>query len=399
MISQGMKKAIIGGSMVRRMFEEGVKLKNAHGPSNVFDYSLGNPDLPPPTRFNQVTSDLLRDNEPGSHGYMNNAGWLDVREKMAAYLTRTIGQGLTEPLDPGLVIMTVGAAGAMNIVLKAILNPGNSVVVLAPYFMEYNYYISNHGGEVTVAQTDLFFRPDLNNLSSKVTDKTAALIINSPNNPTGVIYTSEELTTIGQILSEASHKFGRPILLIADEPYRKLAFNNKTVPSVFPAYPYSVVVNSFSKDLSLAGERIGYAAINPEMPEGSALMEAMVLANRILGFVNAPSLAQKVVVELLEESVDLDIYHRRQELLIYELTRMGYDLVKPEGTFYLFPKSPLNDDLAFIDLLREQLILAVPGTGFGRPGYFRLSLCLSEEMIKASLTGFAKAISKVGRAC
>jgi aspartate aminotransferase len=396
-ISERMKKAIIGGSMVRAMFEEGVKLKKIHGPDKVFDYSLGNPDLPPPARFNQVVQKILEVNAPGIHGYMNNAGWPDVREKLAAYLDKILGPGLKAPIGPEQVLMTVGAAGAMNVALKAVVDLGSSVVVLAPYFMEYNYYISNHGGEVAVAQTNSSFRPDVDAVKAQITDKTVAIIINSPNNPTGAIYTAEELAELGRALAEESERRKRPILLLADEPYRKLAYNDTPVPSVFKAYPYSVVVSSFSKDLSLAGERIGYAAINPEMTEGSELMEAMVLANRILGFVNAPSMAQKAAIELLEESVDLATYRRRQDLLATELTKIGYELVRPEGTFYLFPKSPIADDLAFIEILREKLILAVPGAGFGRPGHFRLSLCLKEEMIRASLAGFAEAISHAAR--
>jgi aspartate aminotransferase len=393
-ISHKMKEAIIGGSMVRRMFEEGVRLKKTYGPENVFDYSLGNPDLPPPAGFEAAAKRILLNAEPGAHGYMNNAGWLEVREKISAYLDKTLCQGLTKKLGPENALMTVGAAGAMNVVLKAVLNPGSSVIVLAPYFMEYNFYVGNHGGEVKVAQTDLAFRPNIDELAARIDEKTVAVIINSPNNPTGVIYSAEELAAIGDALNRATKKAGGPILLISDEPYRKLAFNGKPVPSVFKAYPYSVVVSSFSKDLSLAGERIGFAAINPEMPNADKLMEAMVLANRVLGFVNAPSLMQKTVVEILDESVDLDIYRGRQELMVTELVKLGYELVKPAGTFYLFPKSPLADDLAFIDILREKLILAVPGTGFGRSGYFRLSLCLSEEMIKKSIPGFAEAISQ-----
>jgi aspartate aminotransferase len=389
-----MEKAILGGSMVRRMFEEGVKLKKMYGPEEVFDFSLGNPDLPPPANFESRACQILREKTPGLHGYMNNAGWLEVREKLASYLTKTQGQDLNQVIGPENVLMTVGAAGAMNVVLKTVLDPGSTVVTLAPYFMEYNYYISNHSGVVTVAQTDEFFRPNIKELAAKIQKNTVAVIINSPNNPTGAIYTEKELADIGSTLTEGAKITGRPILLIADEPYRKLAFTNQPVPSIFKAYLYSVVVSSFSKDLSLAGERIGYAAVNPLMPNADKLMEAMVLANRILGFVNAPSLAQKVVVELLEESVDLNIYSRRQNIMVSELTKLGYKLVQPEGTFYLFPKSPIPDDLAFIDILREKRILAVPGTGFSRPGYFRLSLCLNEEMIAKSISGFAAAISK-----
>jgi aspartate aminotransferase len=389
-----MKQALTGGSMVRQMFEEGEKLKKEYGQDNVFDFSLGNPDLPPPTRFGQVASDILQANHPGTHRYMSNSGWLDVREKMAAYLDKTLGQGLAKPVTANNVLMTVGAAGAMNAVLKSILDPGDSVIVLAPYFMEYNYYVSNHGGEVVVAQTDYDFRPNVEDLIAKVKGNTAAVIINSPNNPTGVVYTAEELKSIGQALTAFSKRIGRSILLISDEPYRKLTFNLEPAPSVFSAYANSVVVSSFSKDLSVPGERIGYAVTNPVMLDGPILMEGMILANRILGYVNAPSLAQKTVVELLDETVDLDIYHQRQLLAYKELTNIGYKVIKPEGTFYIFPKSPIYNDLTFVDMLRKKLILAVPGTGFGRQGYFRLSLCLSEEKIKSSLRGFAEAFSQ-----
>jgi aspartate aminotransferase len=394
LLSQKMNKAISGGSMVRRMFEEGVRLKKLHGQDKVYDYSLGNPDLSPPDRFGQVITRILQENIPGIHGYMSNSGWADVREKMAVYLNKVVGQDLKKSIGPDHVVMTVGAAGAMNTVLKAILDTGSEVIALAPFFMEYNYYVSNHGGEVVIAETDSCFRPDPAQLSKKISQSTKAVILNSPNNPTGVIYTKEELVSVGNVLTEASNKIGHPILLISDEPYRKLAFNDKPVPSVFSAYPYSVIATSFSKDLSLAGERIGYLAVNPDIPEINEFMGALILANRILGFVNAPSLMQKAVVELLDESVDLSIYRRRQELLVSALSKMGYELVKPEGTFYLFPKSPLKDDLAFIEILREELILAVPGSGFARSGYFRLSLCLKEEMIEASLPGFARAISR-----
>jgi aspartate aminotransferase len=392
-ISQAMKKAISGGSTVRRMFEEGVKLKREHGPDKVFDFSLGNPDLPPPERFIEVATSILQENLPGTHAYMSNFGWSDVREKLATYLDKTIGLGLKKPIKPEHVLMTVGAAGGMNTVFKSILEPGDTVIALAPYFMEYNYYVSNHGGQVIAAQTDDDFRPDVFQIIDKIKRNTAAVIINSPNNPTGAVYTAKELASIGQILSAQSKRIGRPIILVSDEPYRKIVFNDQPVPSVFQAYPYSVVVSSFSKDLSIPGERIGYAVVNPLMPDGPQMMEAMVLANRILGFVNAPSLAQKTVAELLEDTSDLSVYERRQELMFKELTKIGYKLVKPEGTFYLFPKCPNTDEETFVNILRERLILAVPGSGFGRPGHFRLSLCLSEDMIKASLPGFADAFA------
>jgi aspartate aminotransferase len=325
---------------------------------------------------------------------MNNAGWPEVREKVADYLTRTQGAGLSKPFGSDQVVMTVGAAGAMNAVLRAVLDEGSEVIALAPYFMEYNFYAANHGGHITVSQTDSLFRPDPEDLKTKISSTTRAVIINSPNNPTGVIYTAEELSRLGAVLREGSERIGRPILLISDEPYRKLAFNDQELPSIFSAYPWSVLATSFSKDLSLAGERIGYLALNPDLPGGDELLGAVILANRILGFVNAPSLMQKAAAELLDCTSDLGIYRTRQQSLVKALRSMGYSLVQPEGTFYIFPQSPLADDLAFINLLREELILAVPGSGFGRAGHFRLSLCLPQTMIDASLPGFERALAR-----
>ncbi|MDR1487940.1 MAG: pyridoxal phosphate-dependent aminotransferase [Deltaproteobacteria bacterium] len=389
-----MKSFIERGSLVRRMFEEAIKLKAMHGADAVFDFSLGNPDVRPPAAFKKAVLDMMNDDSTSLHGYMPNAGFVDVREKVAQYLNKTLCKNLSKPVGPEHLIMTVGAAGGINSFLKAILDPGDNVMVLAPFFMEYVFYAENHAAKVNIAQTDRNFKPDLDSIADKLNDRTRAVIVNSPNNPTGVIYTKEDLDGLGKVLEAKSKQFGRPIFLISDEPYRKIVFGGAVVPSVFESYTYSVLVNSFSKDVSIAGERIGYVCVSPEIPNSEDLMQAAILANRILGFVSAPALMQRVVPYLLEESVDVSIYERRMNILIKALSEIGYDLVKPQGTFYLFPKSPIPDDLAFIKLLTNELILAVPGSGFARPGYFRLSICMDEKKVARSVDGFEKALKK-----
>jgi aspartate aminotransferase len=392
-----MSDSLNNGSMVRRMFEEGIKLKAQHGKDRVFDFSLGNPDLPPPVSFLKALRVTVTEKEiPGVHGYMPNGGWPDVRQSVADYLTE-LNPDLGVPFSSDHAVMTVGAAGAMNCVLKALLDPDDEVIALAPYFMEYGFYVTNHGGILKVVETDTTFRPDPEKLLAAVTPRTRAVIVNTPNNPTGAVYTAQELKLLGEALTEGSRKTGRPIFLISDEPYRKIVFDGLTVPSVFAAYKYSMVVTSFSKDLSIPGERLGYIATSPLIEEGEELSGALVLANRILGSVNAPSLMQRVVKDLLRESADLRTYESRSKLLSEALTEIGYELVRPQGTFYLFPKSPVSDDMIFVDILRDELILAVPGTGFARKGYFRLSLCVDEHMIQKSIIAFSRAMNRIKR--
>jgi aspartate aminotransferase len=389
-----MKEAISSGSMVRKMFEEGRRLKEKFGEEEVFDFSLGNPDLPPPISFIKRAKEILDNNVPGIHGYMPNSGWTDTKSAIAEYLNETQSIGLEKRFAVGNIIMTVGVAGAINVVLKTIIEPDDEIIVLAPFFMEYRYYADNHGGKIKIAESSADFRPDPEAIRAAINPKTRALIINSPNNPTGVIYNQDELRKIGDVLKIGSEKNGRPIILIADEPYRKITFMNFKVPPIFQFYPHSVVVNSFSKDLSIAGERIGYAAVCPDFPNGNELMEGMTIANRILGFVNAPSLMQKIVIGLLHENAELSAYESRIKFMANGLGKIGYKLVPPQGTFYLFPESPIKDDLAFIDILKEERILAVPGRGFSRPGYFRLSLSIAENLAQKSLPGFARALEK-----
>jgi len=386
-ISQKMREFGQRASWIRKMFEEGVKLKAQYGADQVFDFSLGNPDLPPPAAFDQVLRSLAADSTPGLHKYMPNGGYPEVREKLAARISAE--QGVT--ISGSDVLMTCGAAGGLNVVLKAILDPGDEVILLSPYFVEYNFYVDNHGGTPRVVPTTDDFDLDLKAIMAAINPRTKAIIINSPNNPTGQIYSAEAIHKLGHLLEAASDKFGA-IYLIADEPYRKIVFDQHPVPSIFHNYQNSIIVSSFSKDLSLPGERIGFIACHPEIDSRVELLDAMTLANRILGFVNAPALMQRVVAELQEVTVDCSIYARRRELFCRILRECGYDFLPPKGAFYIFPKSPLADEVRFISILQDNRILAVPGRGFGAPGYFRLAFCVEDQTIERSAAGFAEAM-------
>ena len=376
-------------SWIRKMFEEGVKMKAVYGADQVFDFSLGNPDLPPPPEFDQALRSLAADLTPGFHKYMPNGGYPYVRERLAAKVSAE--QLVT--VAGGDMLMTCGAAGGLNVVLKAILDPGDEVIILSPYFVEYYFYVDNHGGVSKVVATGPDFDLDLQAILAAINPKTKAIIINSPNNPTGQIYTDVSIHKLGHILEAASQKFGA-IYLIADEPYRKIVFDGHEVPSIFKNYQNSIIVSSFSKDLSLPGERIGFIACHPEIDSRSDLMDAMTLANRILGFVNAPALMQRVVAELQTVTVDCSIYARRRELFCRILQDCGYDFLPPKGAFYIFPKSPLADEVQFVSILQDNKILAVPGRGFGAPGYFRLAFCVEDHIIERSSAGFAKAMQQ-----
>lgn len=393
-VSRTMREAAAQASIVRKMFETGLAMKAQYGPENVFDFSLGNPDVPPPQLFIDTLVRLAKENKPGSHSYMPNAGWPQVREKVAAYLSEEQGRELKNPFSAEHVIMTVGAAGALNVIFRAILDPGDEIITPRPYFMEYNFYAQNHGCRIVPADARPDFHLDLKAIEAKIGPKTRAVLINSPHNPTGVVYEAEELAALGRLLTEASARYGRRIVLVSDEPYRKLVYGGRQVPSIFAAYPYAVVGTSYSKDLSLPGERIGYAAINPDMPDSGPLFTAMCTTNRVLGFVNAPSLMQLVMAELQGQSVDVSLYEKRRDKMVKALREIGYELNVPGGAFYLFPKSPLKDDAAFCDILKEEKILIVPGRGFGLEGYFRICYAVKESCIDRSIEGFARAFAK-----
>lgn len=378
-------------SWIRKMFEEGARLKQEHGAQNVFDFSLGNPNLDPVKKVADAIVNAALDSTPGIHGYMPNAGFPAVRAAVAAKISED--EGLE--IDENCIVMTVGAGGALNVVLKTVLNPDDEVIVPKPFFVEYVFYVDNHGGKAVLVPSRDDLSLDLGAIEQAINPKTAAVLINSPNNPTGKVYPEHQVRALGELLEKKSKEIGRAIVLISDEPYRGITYDGVKVPSILQAYANSIVVTSFSKDLSLPGERLGYVAMNPKMADASDTVGGLVLANRILGFVNAPSLMQRAVKDVLREVVDISVYQRRRDRLYGALTSFGYQCVKPEGAFYLFPKSPIPDDVQFVAALQKKLILTVPGTGFGGPGYFRIAYCVSDETIEGSLKGFEEAIKEI----
>lgn len=380
-------------SWIRKMFEEGERLRQEYGADKVYDFTLGNPDVEPPAAFRVALRELVDHPIPGMHRYMNNAGYPETRAAVAAKLTAL--SGVT--VDAEQVIMTCGAGGALNVVLKTILNPGEEVIILAPYFVEYKFYIDNHGGVPVEVWTDRnSFRLDLAAIEAAITSKTRAIIINSPNNPTGVIYSAEELAALGELTARAGKRTGHQIYVISDEPYARIAYDGREVPNVFPLIESSIMVTSHSKDLALPGERIGYLAANPRMATVAQFMEGAVFCNRTLGFVNAPALMQRLVAGLQDCSVDVAEYQAKRDLLCGSLTSFGFTMVKPDGAFYLFPKSPLEDDVAFVKLAQQQRILLVPGSGFGAPGYFRIAYCVDQGVIERSLPAWRQLAEEVG---
>lgn len=389
-VSEKMQGFSEKSSWIRKMFEEGAKLKIQYGADQVFDFSLGNPDVPPPPQFRDILQEIARDTRPGQHSYMPNGGLPWVREAIAARMS--VEQGVT--VDHGDMLMTCGAAGALNVVMKALLNPGDEVILLAPYFVEYSFYVDNHGGHGKVVQTDEMFTIDLTAIEEALTERTRAVIINSPNNPTGQLYSASSISALGELLEEAGNRFGSTIYLISDEPYRKIIFDDRQVPPIFQLVRNSIVLSSFSKDLSLPGERIGYLAVHPGADDKGPLLNAMTLATRILGFVNAPAFMQRVVAELQDVSIDVSVYARRRDLFCPILAKIGYEFVVPKGAFYIFPKAPIADDVRFCALLQEEKILAVPGRGFGAPGHFRLAFCTGEDFIVRSAPGFQAAFDR-----
>jgi aspartate aminotransferase len=371
-------------SWIRRMFEEGTRLKAQRGADRVFDFTLGNPEVEPPAGVLETLREVVAENRPHMHGYMPNAGFPEVREAIAQRMAARTGL----PYKPQHILMTVGSAGAMNVALKAILDPGDEVIVLVPFFPEYRFYIENHGGKMVSVETDQNFQPDVNRIAAAITRRTKAIIVNSPNNPTGALYPAEVLRDLGALLEQNPR-----ILVLSDEPYRSLVFDGGTAPEVPPLVRRTLVADSWSKALAIPGERIGCLAISPQIEDGAALFDAATFANRVLGFVNAPALWQWVIARAPETTVDVSLYQAKRDLLCDALQRMGYEVSKPAGAFYAFPKTPIADDVKFIRLLLTEGILAVPGSGFGRAGHIRLSLTVPREMIQASLPGFERALA------
>jgi aspartate aminotransferase len=375
---------MVEGSWIRRMFEEGAILRERYGVENVFDLSIGNPVMEPPVEFNQELRKLAEEPIPGMHRYMENAGYPETRAAVAAQLS--LETGIKFSIKD--IVMTCGAAGALNVVLKTILNQGDEVIVFAPYFLEYGNYIDNHGGVAKVLPTDERFIPKLDALEAAITAKTRAVIINSPNNPSGAVYGEDLIHRLGELLHKKESQYRMQIFLISDEAYRKIIYDGLKYPPVFEHYLQSIVITSHSKDLALPGERIGYIAVHPNCIQREELVDGLIFCNRVLGYVNAPALMQHIVRSLQHVTVSVAEYQKKRDFLHSHLVEMGYSVVKPRGAFYMFPKSPLEDDVAFVKELRQWNVLAVPGRGFGLSGYFRVSYCVDDRTLEGSLAGF-----------
>ncbi|CAN2047162.1 putative aspartate aminotransferase YhdR [Candidatus Magnetomoraceae bacterium gMMP-1] len=378
-------------SWIRKMFEEGTHLKQKHGPENIYDFTLGNPNLEPPEEFKKALLEAVQDTRQGLHSYMPNIGYPYVRKAVADYLSKEHNFEITE----NEVIMTCGAAGALNVIFKAILDPGDEVICPRPYFVEYGFYVENHGGVLKTVSTKQDFTLDLKAIENAIGSETKAILINSPNNPTGQIYSKKSLTELGDILRKHSKRLKRTIYLLSDEPYRKIIYDDNKIPSILTCYKESIIATSYSKDISIPGERLGFLVVNSEASYKSDLIAAMAITNRILGFVNAPALMQRVAASIQGVGVDVSIYKKKRELLCDGLTECGYAVTKPAGAFYLFLKAPISDDLEFVRRLQKELILTVPGKGFGGPGYIRIAYCVDNQSIINAMPGFKKVLQEV----
>lgn len=383
-----------GASWIRRMFEEGNRLRAQFGAENVYDFSLGNPHLEPPAALTERLRDLTTHPPAGMHRYMPIPGFPGVRAKLAEAISRQESVQKSVQVPMAHVLMTGGAASGLNIVARALLNPGDKVILFAPIFPEYTIYVGHAGGVCQQVQTTAEFDLDLSALEAALDESTRMVLLNSPNNPTGRVYPETSIVGLVGVLERANRHRRRPIVLVSDDPYRRMVYDGARVPTLMAKYPVTILVGSFSKDLGLAGERIGYLAVHPEFPQANAVMNALTFCLRTLGFVNAPALFQLAVADVLDTAVDIAAYQSNRDLLYDGLVGIGYQVVKPEGAFFLFPRSPLDDDRAFVECLARHRILAVPGTGFARSGYFRLSYAVAPEVIKAALPGFAQAFAE-----
>lgn len=391
MISEKMKAFTANSSVIRAMFEEGKKMSALYGAENVYDFSLGNPSVEPPKSVKDAIIKILNEETPNFvHGYTNNSGYEDVRKFVADSTNTEFGTNFGFEN----IVMTCGAAGALNIIFKSILNPDDEVIVFAPFFGEYNAYVKNYDGKLVIVEADTeTFQLNIEAFKSKINKNTKAVIINTPNNPSGVVYSEETIKKLAAVMSEAEKEIGHPIYLISDEPYRRLIYDGLTVPFVSKYYKNTFVAYSFSKSLSLPGERIGYIIVNSEIDDFEEMMNALNVANRIIGFVNAPSLFQRVLPYCMNEKTDIETYDKNRKLLYGMLKDLGFECVKPEGAFYMFPKTLIPDDKEFCNAAKEFRILSTPGSAFNCSGYFRLSYCVSTETIERSYDSF-KALAK-----
>lgn len=393
-VTDQIKKSMEGSSWIRKMFEKGIELKKKHGADAVCDFSLGNPDVPPPAAAKAALEAIAAEAvKPLGLGYCPNAGIPAVRDAMAGYISRQ----QSVAVEGRHVILTVGAAGALVSFFRAVIEPGDEVVCPAPYFVEYASYCGHFGGILRPVDSlpDEGFRPDFDAIERAITPRTRAILVNSPNNPTGCIYSADDMKRLADIVNRVNETRERPLFLLSDEPYRAFAYDGAVVPPVLPLTPFAVVLGSFSKTLSLAGERIGYVVVHPDMPDGATLVNAITLTNRTLGFVNAPVIGQRLAMALLDETVDLDVYDRRRKLMGKVLADAGVEFTMPRGAFYFFPKAPGGDDLKFVDALQDELILVVPGRGFGMAGHVRLSCSVDEAIIARSADGFKRAVGRM----
>ena len=392
-VAERIRKMTEASSWVRRMFEEAAQLKRELGEDKVCDFTLGNPIEEPPPSFKEGLKKLASDPLPGMHRYMPNSGYPETRAFIAEQLRQETGLPFTEDH----IVMSVGAAGGLNVLLKAILNEGEKVIVPSPFFVEFQFYIANHGGRIVLVDTRDDFSLDVEAIAQAIDEETRAILINSPNNPTGVVYSEEELRELGEVLKEKNRGREKPLYLISDDTYKTLVYNGRPPLNVFDFYEATVSVFSYSKSLNIPGERIGYVAVNPLFSGARELIDALIFTTRILGFVNAPALMQRLIPLAGYDQVEIKNYQRKRDLLYEALTEFGYEVVKPGGAFYMFPKTPIEDDVAFVaDLQRNFHILTVPGRGFGRGGHFRISYCVEMEVIERSLEGFREAAKKYG---
>jgi aspartate aminotransferase len=372
------------------MFNEGTRLKKEFGPENVYDFSLGNPNVPPPREFTETIIKIMKEDIPYKHAYMTNSGYIKTRESVAELLT--LEQGTR--IEKENIVMTCGAGAALNLLFQAILNVGDNVVVSIPNFVVYETYVGNFGGILKTVKCQDNFYLDLDEMEAAINSDTAAVLINSPNNPSGVIYPESQIQSLSRMLKRKSRELGREIYLVSDEPYRQIVFDGAEVPPIFSAYNNSIIVSSYSKSLSIPGERIGWAAVHPQAEDSELIIQAMTMSTTGLGYTNAPALMQRAIAELKGITVDPEIYRKKRDLLAVPLREMGYDFILPKGTFYLFIKAPGGDDMKFVEHLLQEKILVVPGSGFNMPGYFRISYCVDDSVIRGALEGFKRAIEK-----